>query len=456
MAPSVESIRLDIATTPFTLPPDAKLLPVSGLSGRLRGRIGPVEEGESVVTRPGFRIIARLLPKPLADLLQEFRTPNLLTDAVLQFARAHDQDPIGTLELAFDALATLVEARILVPADSPEASSLEPTLAAGQGFAGYEIQMLVRSLEDSEVYRARGRDGEPVALKVSRDDRPGVVAMLAHEARILDRLAGADSPRLLDYRTKRGRACVAMQWCEGVSIAIAAQQARAARDRRQLHALVGRMLNAYARLHQRGVLHGDIHPGNCLVDHTGCVMILDFGSARLIDPSARFDPARSGIPQFYDPQMASALLAGELPPAITPESEQYAITVLVYLLLTGLQPFEMPAVQQDLLRHIVERPMLPFTARGVVAWPSVERVAARGLAKNPKHRFPEVSALAHAFWLAGAPGEQVLHLPVAAERAFTRAVETVGTLAPSTAGSLAHAWFALRAALALEDAELVA
>ena len=33
----------DIATTLFTLPPDAKFLPVSELSARLRARIGPVE-----------------------------------------------------------------------------------------------------------------------------------------------------------------------------------------------------------------------------------------------------------------------------------------------------------------------------------------------------------------------------------------------------------------------------
>jgi serine/threonine-protein kinase len=455
MAVPVNPTRADIANTRFTLPPDAKLLSVSELSGRLRARIGPVEDDQSVVTRPGFRVTTRLVPKPLANLLAEFRAPKLLTEAVLRFARRHGHDPLDTLDLAFDALATLVESRILVPADSPDASSPEPTLAAGQEFAGYEVHMLVRSLEDSEVYRASGRGGELAALKISRDRRPGVVAMLAHEARVLDRLAGADSPRLLEYRITRGRACLAMEWCEGVSIAVAAQQARAARDRRRLHSLVGRMLTAYGRLHQRGVLHGDIHPGNCLVDDAGRVVILDFGSARMIDPSARFDPIRSGIPHFYDPQMAGALLAGQLPPATTPASEQYAIAVLAYLLLTGLHPIEMPAVQQDLLRRIVERPMLPFAARGVSTWPAVESVVARGLAKKPGDRFPDVSALAHAFWSAGPPNNQVERGPAAAERAFTATVEAIRVLAPS-AGSLAHAWFALRAALALEDAELLA
>ena len=114
--------RSDIAATLLILPPDAKLLPVSELSARLRAKIGPVEDGQSVITRPGFRVTARLVPGPLANLITEFRTPSLLTDGVLRFARAHDQDPFVMLDLAFDALATLVEARILVPKDSPDAA----------------------------------------------------------------------------------------------------------------------------------------------------------------------------------------------------------------------------------------------------------------------------------------------------------------------------------------------
>jgi hypothetical protein len=447
----------DIAATLFTLPPDAKLLPVSELSARLRAKIGPVEDGQSVITRPGYRVTTRLVPGPLADLLNEFRAPSLLTDAVLRFARARDQDPVAMLDLAFDALATLVEARILVPQQSPEAAAPMPSLGAGQEFAGFEIDALVRSLEDSEVYRARGRDGVFAALKISRDDRPAVVAMLANEAGMLERLGGTDSPRLLDHGTERGRAYVAMEWCDGVSIAVAAQQARAARDRRQLHDLVSRMLDAYGRLHGKGVLHGDIHPGNCLVRDDARIVILDFGNARPIDNAAMaVDPARAGIPQFHDPLMASALLAGQLPAAATPASEQYAIAVLAYLLLTGLHPIEAPAVQDEMLRRIVERPPLPFPARGVAAWPDVEAVVRRGLARQPGQRFPDVAGLARAFASADKPPDVALRWPDAARRAFDVAVEAVRSLAPTAEFPLDHAWFALRAALATEDAELLA
>lgn len=439
------------------LPPDAKLLPVSELSARLQAKIGFVEVRQSVITRPGFRIITRLIPGPLADLLKEFREPSLLTDAVLRFSRMHEQDPMVMLDLAFDALATLVEARILVPHDSPDTQSPVPSLGAGQEFAGYEIETLVRSLEDTEVYRARQSNGEFVALKITRDDRYTASSALAKEARVLDLLNGTDSPELLDHGVKQGRTYVAMEWCDGVSIAIAAQQARTARDRRRLHRIITNMLKAYGRLHARSVLHGDIHTGNCLVRDDGRIVILDFGNARLIDlESHAMDPARTGIPQFYDPIMASSLLAGKIPPAVSAASEQFAISVLAYLLLTGLHPIETSSVQNELLRNIIDRPPLPFAARGVTAWPAVEAVIRRGLAKQPDERFPDVAALAQAFALTNRKPNAYGRWPDIVESELNVIINETRNLQPSAEHPLYRAWFALRAALAADDAELLA
>jgi hypothetical protein len=155
--------------------------------------------------------------------------------------------------------------------------------------------------------------------------------------------------------------------------------------------------------------------------------------------------------------MACALLAGQLPPAATPESEQYAIAVLAYLLLTGLHPIEAPAVQDEMLRRIAERPPLPFAARGIPAWPQVEAVVERGLARQPDQRFPDISGLARAFASADTPPDRPMRWPSAAQHAFDAAVETVRRLlAPSVEFPLDYAWFGMRAALAMEDAELLA
>ncbi|GAB3352783.1 AarF/UbiB family protein [Lysobacter tyrosinilyticus] len=456
----MSAIALDVANTRFILPPDAKVLPVSELSARARSRIGAQAEGQAVVTRQGFRVATRLIPPALAELLGEFREPSRLTDAVLRFSQAQGEDPQALLDVAFDALATLVEARFLVPEDAPEAAVPEPSLVAGQEFAGFEIEASVRSLDDSEVFRARAADGQTVALKIARDDRLDIHAVLVHEAQMLRRLDGRDSPALHAHGVHAGRAFLAMEWCSGVSIGVAAQTLRAARDRPRLHALVTHLLQAYGRLHGCGVLHGDIHPGNCLVRDDGRIVILDFGHARAIaDVSSDTDITRTGIPQFHDPQMARALLDGALTPAATPASEQFAIATLAYLLLTGLHPIDSSAVRDDLLGRIAERPPLPFAARGVPAWPAVEQVLRRALANEPDRRFADVGEMAHAFarsdatdqrWRPSSPP------PGAPEQAFAAAVESVRSLEPIERFRRDQAWFALRAALAMDDAELLA
>jgi len=443
----------DLTETRFVLPPDAKCLQVVELSARLRARIGPVEDDQSVITRPGARVTAKLITATLAALIAEFREPRLITDAVLQFSRTREQDPSAVLDVAFDAIARLIDGRILVPEDAIDARASEPGLAAGQAFGTFEIDAVMWSLDDTEVYRARSQDGTVVALKIAREKTAAVAALLGHEATILQRLNGAVTPKLLAHGIEQGRSFIAMEWCEGVSVAIAAQQARAARDRSRLHRLVRAMFESYSSLHASGVLHGDIHPGNCLVADNGTVTLIDFGRASLIDAGDEIDPARAGIPQFYDPAMAEALLAGRLPPACTELSEQYSVCVLAYLLLTGRHPIDAPAVQEDLLQRIAARPPLPFATRGIAAWPAVERVLRRGMARQPADRFENMSGLARSFAataLAATSG------PPRSAPELETAIEQTRRLAHSILPPLHRAWFALRAAMALEDAELLA
>jgi serine/threonine-protein kinase len=357
------------------------------------------------------------------------------------------------LDDAFEALASLVEGRVLVPADSVEAQGLRPSLAAGEAVAGYEVEALVQALEDTEVYRALAPDSTRVALKVGRESTREA---LAHEARVLARLGGADTPGLLSAGEAHGRPFLAMEWRTGVSVAAAAQRARASGDRRALHGMVAALLAAYAWLHAKGVVHGDVHPGNVLVGEDGRVTLLDFGRACpavAVGPN----PTRAGIPLFYEPEMAAALLEGRAPPAPTACAEQYAVAALAYFLLTGLHPIEPSAEHQELLGRIVTRPPLPFVARGVPAWPAVEEVLRVPLAKDEGNRFADMGAFAAAFVGARIP-RRPGPVPAAASALLDEALARVlaGWATDSGADALRLAALALHASLVRGDPDLLA
>jgi len=442
---------MDLTTTRFVLPPDAKLLSVDQLAPRLRARIGPAEVGDVVVTRPGFRTTTRLVTASLASLLSEFRDGCRLTDAIARFSQSRRQDAEEILELSFDALATFIDGRILVDASSSDAMAAEPSLASGQAVDGMEIVHLVRSLDDTEVYRVRMPTGAMAALKIARDGR--AAEMLVRETDIVARLGGGDTPKLLAAGNHEGRAWLAIEWRQGVPAAIAAQQLRAGGDRKPLHRLVTRLLEVYARLHQQGIVHGDIHPSNILVGGDGAITLLDFGRAGLAVQSNSMDPGRAGIAHFHDPQMATALLAGMVPPAVSMVAEQYALGVLAYLLLTGLYPIEPAADHRELLTRIVTRPPLPFAARGVESWPAAERVLQRALAKEEKARFANTADFARAMREAGVPRHRTRQVYPHVERLIQRLRSGESLPGCKPEGT---AWFSLRAALARADAELLA
>src|SRR5581483_1841951 len=124
-------------------------------------------------------------------------------------------------------------------------------------------------------------------------------------------------PPLLANGSIDGRRFLALRWIPGIDAVSAAAELRQQGDRAGLLALLGRIALAYAELHRRGVLHGDIHPGNLLIGRDGAVSVVDLGLAQMID--AEPGPVmRGGVGFFMEPEYARATLAHRPPPPPTP------------------------------------------------------------------------------------------------------------------------------------------
>ena len=97
----------------------------------------------------------------------------------------------------------------------------------------------------------RGRGS--AALKIARDDRPGVAALLANEARVLRSPRRRRQPRAA-RPWHRARAGPTSRWNGATACPSPSPRSRREprRDRRRLHDLVSRMLDAYGRLHRHG------------------------------------------------------------------------------------------------------------------------------------------------------------------------------------------------------------
>jgi serine/threonine-protein kinase len=267
---------------------------------------------------------------------------------------------------------------------------------------------LVRALHvgnDTDVYLLSRDDGFS-ALKIERlspqsEPAKAVRARLRHEAAFLANLNGTLAPKLLDKGEWDGRFYIEIEFLDGVHAAPAATQWRehgGAKGRQMLLRLAKTIAHTYAKLHERGILHGDVHPDNVLIRRDGTVVLLDFGVARpavsqtsLPTPSDRRSKAF-----FFEPEMARVALAG-LPsmPASQP-GEQHAVATLLYFLMTGAHWQNFRLGRDAMLEDIATLHPLSFRERGVESWPELEAVLGRALSKLPEARFPSMSAFANA------------------------------------------------------------
>jgi serine/threonine-protein kinase len=393
-------------TDPLVLSPDVVLLPVADLEEDVRGRFAH-EDGDIAITHPRARTPSRVLDARSAELLAEFRAPRTIVEAVINYSRAHEADPETTLEEAYPLLQGLLDAGFLVAEGEPDAAGILPSLRAGAVVAGFRVRECVRGLEDTELYLIQGPDG-PAALKIQRPSAAGRLDdLFAREGAILAGLAGQESerlvPRLLAAGELDGRRWLALEWIAGVDAAHAAWELRTAavgnqpEGRGPLLALLRRIAAAYARLHERGAVHGDVHPHNLLVERDGTVRLLDFGYSRWPGlPADLPPPGRAGVAFFHEPEQARALLEGTPSPDATPAGEQYALGALLYLLAAGAHVRDFSLEREAMLRQIIDEPPLAFAERGAEPWPDLEKVLARALAKAPEERYPSVAALAAA------------------------------------------------------------
>ena len=460
-------------TDPLVLPADVLLVPVADLAEEVRRQF-PHGEGDFAISRPRSRSTSRVLDAGAAALLEEFRSPRTVVEAVISYSRAHEADPEAVLEQCYPMIESLLAAGFLAEAGSAEADDIQPSLAPGEEIAGFEVLGCVQTLEDTELYQAR-TGGRAAALKIERSAAAGREghggALFEREAAILRHLDGTGAPRLLATGDFDGRRWLATGWCPGIDAASAAAELRRGEpDRIGLLALCRAILAAYAGLHERGVIHGDVHPRNILVAGDGRVQLVDFGLALWEGEGELGRPRRAGVAFYYEPEAAAAMRSGARMPPPSRAGEQHAVAALVYQLLTGSHYRDFSLERQEMLRQIAEEPPLPFAERGAEPWPEVEGVLARALGKESSARFPGIGDLLAALPAAAPPPRTRPRVGVPpAEALLARVLARVGPGGdlfreglpepPRITVSYGAAGIACglhRIALAREDAELLA
>jgi eukaryotic-like serine/threonine-protein kinase len=147
----------------------------------------------------------------------------------------------------------------------------------------------------------------------------------------------------------------------------------------------------YAHNHQ--IVHQDVKPSNFLIrgseDATGRpdLTLADFGVSKSTSATASVSQSVRGTPAYMAPEQWEG--------TPVPATDQYALAILAYDLLTGHPPFQ-GGLGQVMYQHIHVTPQPPSKLNPRIP-ADVDTVIQHALSKKPEERFGSISAFARAF-----------------------------------------------------------
>ena len=270
----------------------------------------------------------------------------------------------------------------------------EATLREGQHVGPYRLLHEIGRGGMGTVYLAERADGQfrqRVALKLVRGGFVTEEALRRFrlEREILARLEHPHIARLLDGGlTETGWPYFVMEYVAGTPITAYCDEHKLSIPERLT--LFRSVCAAVHYAHQNLVVHRDLTPNNILVTADGQAKLLDFGIAKLLDeaPSPVTVPVTEKGIRLMTPEYASPeQVRGE---PVTTASDVYQLGVLLYELLSGHRPYQLPSrVLHEIVQVICrENPEKPSTV--------VTNASADELADDAEPQTPEKVSQARA------------------------------------------------------------
>jgi serine/threonine protein phosphatase PrpC len=273
----------------------------------------------------------------------------------------------------------------------PSELPLPPLLEARMVFDGYRIVRELHGSSRSHIYLAVDIETDAVVtLKIPsidlRED-PAYLKRFLMEEWVARRI---DSPHVLKpspSSRRRNFLYIVSEYIDGQTLAqwITDNPAPALETVRDIVEQIAKGLRAF---HRKEMLHQDLRPANIMIDNTGTVKIIDFGSTRIqgvaeAEPSGMQDDIL-GTLQYTAPEY----FLGE---AASSRSDLFSLGVITYQMLTGQLPYGAQAAQARTRAQFGKLRYRPASLgeRGIPVW--VDGALERAVHPNPQKRYDTLS-----------------------------------------------------------------
>jgi len=157
--------------------------------------------------------------------------------------------------------------------------------------------------------------------------------------------------------------------------------------------IVSQAASALQYAHDHHIVHQDIKPSNFLIrgndenPQQPYLQLSDFGVAKISSATSHVSQSIRGTPTYMAPEQWSG--------NAVPATDQYALAIMAYELLTGRPPFQ-GGLGQMMYQHMHTKPQPPSTYSPNIP-AELDEVLLLALEKEPEKRFLSIAAFAKGF-----------------------------------------------------------
>jgi serine/threonine protein kinase len=312
----------------------------------------------------------------------------------------------------------------------------------------YKILERLGSGRNSSVYLCEHLSmRRKVALKIlplAKAEDPSALARFYREGRAAGTLDHTNIVRTFDNGQEGDYHFLVMEYVDGCSLEMIVQK-YGPMDISRAAAYIRQAAIGLQHVHQAGLIHRDVKPGNLLLDRRGIVKILDLGLVRF------FHDHKDTLTQQYDPTTVLGT-ADYLSPEqalnshdVDTRTDVYSLGATFYFLLAGHPPFQGKTFREKLLSHLTKEPTPLRTLRPEVP-EGLAAVVEKMMAKDREQRYQSSAAVVAALapWtespIAPPPAEEMTQLSPAAQSAGSADASPVPAAAAEKTVAAPHTW----------------
>jgi serine/threonine-protein kinase len=276
--------------------------------------------------------------------------------------------------------------------------------------------------------------GHRVAIKFLKSefsDDVEIARRFMREAKSYARVAHPNAVVFHDFgQDEDGNLFIAMEYCEGVDLKKVIQEQKRLPVADAVDIIL-QVADVLANAHLKGVIHRDLKPENIML-RKGMrgvhAKVLDFGIARVLHDGTQLtvQGAIAGTPRYMSPEQVEGR-------DVDNRADIYALGILTFETLTGVQPFDGNTIAEILRRQVMDPMPHLSSVSPDVDFPEIDAVLQKACAKRPDDRYPDMTAFASALAQA-TPTHQGRGLT-----GILRATESAATADDGTNGTVVRA-----------------